>query len=325
MRVHLPTVETQDASERSKSLWEPLRASLDVDVLSALNMGLGPGGAYCSWIDSEGTESICHVHRSVRGESLWPAHWRPDLPTRSEVNRFHAPFTSLRQNAESSEAATFRRFYGRFEGRFGPMDKLRVLFFSQGRFQGYVGLLRHGRTFSRRTRQRLAREALPLLRDALDVRNCLEAEFTGEAASVVLRANGSIEFANDTAARWLTGERSHDLGRIVRHADAGLPPLQGVGNTKVRLTRLMGIGGARYLAILKAASPVPLHPFHVLSPRQRSVADQAAQGATVGEIAASLGITPDTTRQHLKGIYEALGIGCRVELFNLQASHRSAL
>lgn len=315
----IPTIETQSATQRSLSLWEPLRRRFDLDVLSALNMAQGNKGAYCCWADSEGTPQISQAHRSVRGEHLWTTSWSPHLPKRTEVNRLCAPLTAFRKQSQSAQQLIFDRFYGRFEGTFGRIEKLRLLAFHQGRFQGYVGALRHGRPFSRRERQRLTREGIPELLRALEVRNCLESEFEGADASVLLRANGTVEFASEAAAAWLNQERNHELGRIVRHADAGLPPLGGIGKTEVHLTRLMGLGGARYLAVLRPAAGAVLHPFHRLSLRQRDVAECAATGAQVREISERLEITPETTRQHLKSIYQTLGIGCRVELSRLHS------
>lgn len=54
-----------------------------------------------------------------------------------------------------------------------------------------------------------------------------------------------------------------------------------------------------------------------LTPTQRRVADAAMLGATIAEIARHLSMSPGTVHHHLKGIYERLGIGSRVELVNV--------
>ncbi|AKF03445.1 hypothetical protein DB32_000594 [Sandaracinus amylolyticus] len=51
-----------------------------------------------------------------------------------------------------------------------------------------------------------------------------------------------------------------------------------------------------------------------LSQRQREVAECAAAGATVEEIARHLGISQNTVRHHLKAVYRALEVGSRLEL-----------
>ncbi len=51
-----------------------------------------------------------------------------------------------------------------------------------------------------------------------------------------------------------------------------------------------------------------------LTRRQREVAELAATGATIEEIARHLGISPHTVRQHLRDAYRLLDVGNRVEL-----------
>lgn len=51
-----------------------------------------------------------------------------------------------------------------------------------------------------------------------------------------------------------------------------------------------------------------------LTQRQYEVGDLVAAGATVGEAARHLGITPNTVRAHLRTIYRILGVCSRVEL-----------
>ncbi len=57
----------------------------------------------------------------------------------------------------------------------------------------------------------------------------------------------------------------------------------------------------------------------MLSARQRTVALATAQGASSREIAARLGVTPETVRTHLRSVYRALGVRTRLELANLLA------
>lgn len=54
-----------------------------------------------------------------------------------------------------------------------------------------------------------------------------------------------------------------------------------------------------------------------LTPTQRQVADLVVVGATIAEVARSLGNRPSTVHHHLKGIYQRLGIGSRTELARL--------
>lgn len=51
-----------------------------------------------------------------------------------------------------------------------------------------------------------------------------------------------------------------------------------------------------------------------LTPRQRAVAEAFATGQTYREIAASLGTSPATIRNHLQAVYEKLGVSSKIEL-----------
>jgi DNA-binding CsgD family transcriptional regulator len=51
-----------------------------------------------------------------------------------------------------------------------------------------------------------------------------------------------------------------------------------------------------------------------LSPRELQIAQMAANGLSSKEIAAHIGLSPHTVRNHLKRIYAKLGVRSRVEL-----------
>ncbi|MGM0579017.1 MAG: response regulator transcription factor [Myxococcota bacterium] len=51
-----------------------------------------------------------------------------------------------------------------------------------------------------------------------------------------------------------------------------------------------------------------------MSNRQRQVADLAASGLTVPEMARHLDLSPHTVRDHLRVAYRRLGVANRVEL-----------
>ncbi|MCC5987328.1 MAG: helix-turn-helix transcriptional regulator [Pararhodobacter sp.] len=65
------------------------------------------------------------------------------------------------------------------------------------------------------------------------------------------------------------------------------------------------------LQILTLADPVP--PA-VLSPREAEVAAAYATGQGYRDIAAALGISPHTARNHIRTIFRKLGIGSKLEL-----------
>ncbi|MBO6938228.1 MAG: helix-turn-helix transcriptional regulator [Deltaproteobacteria bacterium] len=71
-------------------------------------------------------------------------------------------------------------------------------------------------------------------------------------------------------------------------------------------------GGRRYM-IRVTRSPSWL-AGHTLTIRQREIAELAANGSTIAEIARHLDLSSHTVRTHVRNIYQALGVGNRVEL-----------
>ena len=60
------------------------------------------------------------------------------------------------------------------------------------------------------------------------------------------------------------------------------------------------------------------HGFDVLTPRQRAVAEAAARGDTLPQIAEELGVGFETVKSHLKAVYERLDIASRTELVQVK-------
>ena len=60
-------------------------------------------------------------------------------------------------------------------------------------------------------------------------------------------------------------------------------------------------------------SPVPAAAAEVLSPRERHVLDLVSSGQSNKEIARSLGISPETVKQHLKKVFAKLGVANRAQ------------
>jgi len=87
-----------------------------------------------------------------------------------------------------------------------------------------------------------------------------------------------------------------------------LPPLY------IRCVELSGHHQARFLLSVVPPRPELVEALQVLTPAQLEVAEYAASGATIKEIAAALDRSPNTVRSHLKAVYEALWVGNRIEL-----------
>ncbi|MFO0747806.1 MAG: helix-turn-helix transcriptional regulator [Myxococcota bacterium] len=80
---------------------------------------------------------------------------------------------------------------------------------------------------------------------------------------------------------------------------------------------MTGAAGAAWLVRSERAARIAATPLLELSPKQREVAEMAARGATVAEIARAIGATENTVKTHLKRAYEACGIATRAELLDL--------
>jgi two-component system nitrate/nitrite response regulator NarL len=55
-------------------------------------------------------------------------------------------------------------------------------------------------------------------------------------------------------------------------------------------------------------------PFHTLTGRERQIADGVAKGLSNRDIAASLGITEQTVKNHLTAIFNKLQVTSRLQL-----------
>lgn len=88
----------------------------------------------------------------------------------------------------------------------------------------------------------------------------------------------------------------------------------------VRASRLRPANGAaaRTAVLLEPARQPDIAPIlvelHQLTPREREVTQALLQGRPTREIAATLWITPETLRGHIKSIFAKLGVNSRPEL-----------
>jgi PAS domain S-box-containing protein len=72
----------------------------------------------------------------------------------------------------------------------------------------------------------------------------------------------------------------------------------------------------------------PSGPFHLgreprLTPRQREILDLIAAGLSTAEVAKELTLSPETVRNHLRGVFTELNVHTRVEA--IAAAHRLGL
>lgn len=196
---------------------------------------------------------------------------------------------------------------------------------------------------------RLYHDQVSLLRSALD---------TTSSAVLLFGSTGDIVYANPPADRLLS--RQTEDGLVVLSKDEEPQPLftllcsmaeemiglsqgrsawQGtlaVSDGSILACEIMRVGESKQnqrssaLVILQTTKMLPdrcLSAFvasHRLSPREEEVLRHLINGLNTLEIAASLGISRHTVRDHLKSLYRKTETGSRGELLNLFSHATSA-
>jgi DNA-binding CsgD family transcriptional regulator len=169
--------------------------------------------------------------------------------------------------------------------------------------------------FSARDRRRVA----PLVERAIAsavVADTLERGDLPDGAGYLLATpEGRVEYSSDEARPWLAVPGFRDgLARWITALDRQQPERRVALGASVKILRLDGAAGVRYLAALRPLPPYLLAPAAGLTPRQREIAEYAAAGATIREIAAATGCAADTVRTHLRAVYRRLAVSSRLEL-----------
>ncbi len=155
---------------------------------------------------------------------------------------------------------------------------------------------------------------------------------------VVLGDDGSVESMTSEARKWMDqipDDSQHSpfvvfevaarARALADHGSPGPPPrarvrLTSGGWLMVRASRLRPANGAaaRTAVLLEPARQPDIAPIlvelHQLTPREREVTQALLQGRPTREIAATLWITPETLRGHIKSIFAKLGVNSRPEL-----------
>lgn len=136
------------------------------------------------------------------------------------------------------------------------------------------------------------------------------------AAHMLLAPCGRLRHADARLADWLDARRIERLRELVRGGASAGPrtPACVLDGVELSASRLDGPDGVAWLVTARRAAIPHMHRDAMLSPRQREVASYAAAGATVAEIAAQLGISPNTVKHTLKRVYRELGVASRLEL-----------
>ena len=247
------------------------------------------------------------------GTEYADAVWNPEMPSPTAVNHFVDVGRSY-EPERLRDTELIQKVY--VDHDIAP--PLRILVYDQMDFVGYLGLSRRPHTAQfeddagERANQLVDEVRSVILEATRDWREAVNPRLSHAIAG----PDGEVLHATTEAAEWLSEDRRQQLAGAVRRFDRGTLPSSRIviEGAEVHMIRLDGEGGVRYLANFSRAVPARLDPRHRLTERQAEVADYAASGATIDEIATTLDVSPNTVKYHIKEIYDRLGIACRVEL-----------
>lgn len=132
---------------------------------------------------------------------------------------------------------------------------------------------------------------------------------------VVVDESASVRGHDGPAVEWLSTEaRSVRLVERLLAVPDRIPARIVYRDMVVSSQPLAGTAGLSMILIEKV-KPILLAPDAALTPAQRQVAEYAAVGATVDEIARAVHSRRETVRTHLREVYRRLNVANRVELF----------
>ena len=287
------------------------------------------------------------------GEGLPPEAARGFFRVEYSVGDFNK-FSSLargRRVARTLHDATTGRYErsARWREVFGPLglnDDLRAALVADGNCWGYLALHRQatkGPFSDQETRfvGQLAADLAEGLRNSLLIENVAVDE-TDESPGLILLDDHLDVVATTAAARyWLAevGRTGPDVGELPSPILAAASALQALewdsprssAMPRSRLRTASGrwlvvhasrLGGEdqekRIAVIIELAQPVEIAPLiaaaYGLSDRERQVLQQVVVGLSTAAIAEALHISANTVQDHLKAIFDKVGVRSRREL-----------
>lgn len=227
--------------------------------------------------------------------------WDPERPPPDDVLRF----TGLNS---TSHHVVFSNFYHPFDF----VHQRRLLAYEGGALTGWLAILRSSDWAFNPEESRALDLASAEIAGLVAAEDRLRRERADGGCHLILHPDGRVD-RHSKAAEALVRERGCAREDVVRAYRAGVKEFT-VDGVVHRLVGLDGGGGERILCSLQPAIPVRLRADAVLTERQRQVAAEAIDGGTIGSIATSLGVSPETVRKHLRLTYRKLGVRNRVQL-----------
>lgn len=313
IRRSLQTIESEDPRELRRIVLDAVQRAVGADAVTFLRYDLRAGERYYAGPMAT-SEAVDAVYARFDGRAALPNpydHLRPDP---RELNRFVDKRTFLFDGPLPEDHPMQREVYGPL----GVADEQRALCFDGRRFIARLSTVFHEANRVTPAMTADLNRLMPELHALLVRADRLERAELAAPAFFLVRADGAVDHASVAGAAWLDPERRKQMAALVRAADASPlhSVLHSIDGVRATLMRMHG-SAVMYLVTLEASQAPELSPEHVLTARQREIADYAIAGATGREIAEALGVGHETVREHLKEIYRRLGIGSRVELVHL--------
>jgi DNA-binding CsgD family transcriptional regulator len=264
----------------------------------------------------------------------------------ADVNKF-VDLARARMRAATLSAATGGRLdrstrHRELRGPNGFADELRAVFVDAGGTWGGIILLREAGTADftlahARLLDRLSPHLADGLRRAMLLTALSQEEAEAGTGLLVLGDGGEIRMADAAARAWLDdlGADARPASRLplaieavalrARDVAAGRAPAGASVHARVRArsgrwvlvrgTTLDDASGARPAVMLEQARPHELAPLiadaYGLTERERVLTQLVAQGYSTAEISARLYLSAWTVQDHLKAIFEKVGVSSR--------------
>jgi DNA-binding CsgD family transcriptional regulator len=180
---------------------------------------------------------------------------------------------------------------------------------------------------------RLTHTVNPMLAQARTTRVCRASDFVVTRDGLVgmdARARAHVVASDEEELGFRTVGWPAQLEEIAFYLDAGenlvelgfyrerrrRPAQADPFTTLQRISQPVASAFARHFTLGRPAPP----PAAVLSAREREICDLMLRGCTSEAIAAYLGISPHTVKDHRKQIFRKLAVGSLAELFALHAA-----
>ncbi len=304
--IRNPTISSTLASFSTSEPWTAAQ-----ELLGKLLTAVGADGAlYQRYVES--ADGPRHAGIAVSDDRLAPLGWLEGLPlpggVRSLDPRYACEGTRNRfrvwSKRDRSELGAAPPFDPRTRLEANPCGVARLCAFDGDRHVGLVAVVRFESRFDPPELFRLERFEEPV-REAL-IRLDELAEAFRLPSHVVLDREGALLHADVP----VPGPLVAWLALAAVRAD----PVQHVWGYEARFTPLDGPSGPAQLVRFSRLPALRLDRLDSLTDRQRAVAKAAANGASLGQIADALGLSPNTVKTHLQRVYRALGVGSREEL-----------